>query len=249
MKQIVKSAYGRRWSSEHESCCDEPDLLSKPHQDLVKNLAPKKGMAVLDVGSGTGNTTLHIAKKVGPTGKAVGVDFTREGIAKAKRKAAKMGLDGIAKFKLADAEELPFGDETFDAVISECVVCLTSDKQKVLNEKVRVLRPGGRILMHDVVRWAPMPEAISTNPQLYCGCIGGAVTMDDYKAMMKKAGLTNVKSVDYSKGVKKMLNAGILSTTLDLSKSDRTFKEILDFVKNDGIGYALFTGTKPNPKE
>jgi hypothetical protein len=73
--------------------------------------------------------------------------------------------------------------------------------------------------------------------------------MDDYKAMMKKAGLTNVKSVDYSKGVKKMLNAGILSTTLDLSKSDRTFKEILDFVKNDGIGYALFTGTKPNPKE
>lgn len=243
MKQVVKRAYGKRWSKE-ESCCEGPDLLSKAHEALVKQLSPKKGMNVLDVGCGTGDTTLHIAQKVGPTGRAVGIDFTKEGIAKAKQKARKMRLDGVAKFELAEAERLPFEDETFDAVISECVVCLTPDKQQVLNEKTRVLKPGGRIIMHDVIRWAPMPQAIQTNPRLYCGCIGGAVTMDDYRAMMKKAGLTKVKAVDYSGETRKLLSAGILSTALDLTGKGRAFEEIVDFVKNDGIGYALFVGTK-----
>lgn len=218
--------------------------MSNAHQALVDELSPKKGMFVLDVGSGTGDTVLEIAEKVKPDGKAVGVDFTEEGITKAREKAKSLELDGVAEFRLAEAERLPFEDETFDAVISECVVCLTSDKQQVLNEKVRVLKPGGRLIMHDVISWAPMPQAIRNNSELYCSCIGGAVSIDDYKAMMKGAGLTDIKTVDYSRETRRMLSAGILLNALELSKGDRAFQEIVDFVRGDGIGYALFVGTK-----
>ncbi|NIM44300.1 MAG: methyltransferase domain-containing protein, partial [Nitrososphaeria archaeon] len=76
---------------------------------------------------------------------------------------------------------LPFDDEVFDATISECVICLVPDKQRALEEKMRVLKPGGRVIMHDVIRWCEMPAAMRNNPTLYCGCISGAVTIDDYR--------------------------------------------------------------------
>jgi len=245
MKQIVKESYGKRWAGE-ERCCDGPeDTLSMVHRALISELSPGEGMKVLDVGSGTGEAVLEIARKVGPKGKAAGIDFTEEGIAKAQKKARSLGLDGIAEFRLADAEKLPFEDETFDAVVSECVVCLIADKQKVLNEKVRVLKPGGRVIMHDVINWAPMPEAVQKDPKLYCGCIGGAVSMKDYKYMMEKAGLVDIKAVDHSDQIRKRLNAGILSAALELPESDEAFNEIVDFLRRGGIGYALFVGTKP----
>jgi len=211
----------------------------------MSELSPRAGMKVLDVGSGTGETVLEIARKVGPKGKAVGIDFTEEGIAKAQKKAHSSGLDRTAEFRLADAEKLPFEDETFDTVISECVVCLTADKQRVLTEKVRVLKPGGRVIMHDVINWAPMPEAVRKDPRLYCGCIGGAVGMKDYKHMMEKAGLVDIKVVDHSNQIRKRLSAGILSAALELPKNDKALDEIVDFLRRDGIGYALFIGTKP----
>jgi len=200
-------------------------------------------MFVLDVGSGTGNTVLEIAQKVKPTGKAVGVDFTRQGIGRSRKKAKMLGLEGVAEFRLSDAEKLPFEDGIFDAVISECVVSLTPDKRQVLNEKVRVLKPGGRIIMHDVVTSAPMPDTIRKNPQLYCGCIGGAISVDDYKRMMKDAGLTDIKVVDCSKETAKSLNAAILGNASCLPK-DTSFEEIAEFIRNESIGYALLVGTK-----
>jgi len=245
MKQIVKESYGKRWAGE-ERCCDGPeDTLSTVHDALMSELSPRAGMKVLDVGSGTGDTVLEIARKVGPRGKSVGIDFTEEGTAKARKKAHSSGLGRIAEFRLAEAEKLPFDDETFDAVISECVVCLTADKQKVLAEKVRVLKPGGRVIMHDVISQAPMPEAVRKDPRLYCGCIGGAVGMKDYKDMMEKTGLLDIKVVDHSNQIKKRLSAGIMSAALELPKNDNAFDEIVDFLRKDGIGYALFVGTKP----
>jgi len=243
MRQLVKESYGKRWAGESEKCCEENRLLSHAHDGLIRELSPRKGMFVLDVGSGTGNTVVEIAQKVKPTGKAVGVDFTREGIAKARKKAKKLGLEGVAEFRLSDAEKLPFEDGTFDAVISECVVSLTLDKKQVLNEKVRVLKPGGRVIMHDVVTSAPMPEAIRNNPKLYCGCIGGAVSVDDYKDMMKDAGLVDIKIADYSKETAKSLNAAILGNASCLPK-DKSLDEIANFLRNESIGYALLVGTK-----
>jgi len=242
---VVKEYYGKRWSSQASTCCEESDPLLDAHSALLSELSPRLGMAVLDVGCGAGDTVLEIAEKVKPTGKVVGVDFTKEGIERAQEKAKSLGLDGIAEFRLADAEKLPFDDESFDAVISECVVCLTSDKERVLAEKVRVLKPGGRIIMHDVINWAPMPEAIRNSPRLYCSCIGGAVSMNEYKRMLEDVGLVGIKAVDHSEQVKRQLNLGILSNALDISKDDKAFSEIVDFVRKDGIGYALFVGTKP----
>jgi len=246
MEEVVKKAYGQLWASQKEGELKAPkDLacLFSAHEALLKELAPKKGMRVLDIGSGSGETVLVIAEKVGPTGKAVGVDFSPEGIALAREKAEQRNLEKVAEFHQANALELPFPNDSFDAVISECVVCLIQDKQKALNEKVRVLKPGGRVIMHDVVNWMPMPRAMRENSKLYCGCIGGAVSSDEYVEMMKKAGLTDIKNVDFTKDVKKAMNAGILTQAIDL-KDDEEFQEIVNFVRKGGIGYALLSGTK-----
>jgi len=213
------------------------------HDALLKELMPKDGMKVLDIGSGSGETVLAIAEKVGSTGKAVGVDFSPEGIGLARETAKKRGLEEIAEFHQTNALELPFPDNSFDAVISECVVCLIQDKQKALNEKVRVLKPRGRVIMHDVVTWAPMPKAMRENKELYCSCVGGAVSLNEYVEMMKKAGLTNIKTVDFTKDAKGMMNLNAVAQELGHRKA-KSAQEMVAFLRKGGIGYALLVGTK-----
>lgn len=246
IEEIVKERYGRRWASLEAEDEKAQNLRSNltAHDALLKELAPQKGMKVLDMGSGSGETVLTIAEKVGSTGKAVGVDFSPEGVALARKRAQDRGLEKVTEFHLANAQELPFPDNSFDAVISECVVCLIQDKQKVLNEKVRVLKPGGRVIMHDVITWAPMPRVITEDSQLYCSCIGGAVSLNDYADMMKKAGLTNIKTVDYTEETRKMRSVAILTRAVE-EVDDEKFQEIVNFVRKGGIGYALLVGTKP----
>jgi ubiquinone/menaquinone biosynthesis C-methylase UbiE len=244
IEDAVKKFYGQLWASQRMSKSARRDSVGKlANEALLKELMPQKGMRVLDIGSGSGETVLTIAEKVGPTGKAVGVDFSPEGIALAKEKAKERKLENIAEFHQANALKLPFPDNSFDAVISECVVCLIQDKQEALNEKVRVLKPGGRVIMHDVITWAPMPKAMRENQKLYCGCVGGAVNLDQYVEMMKKAGLTDIKTVDFTKDITKKANAGLVAQALNL-KDDKAVHEIVDFVRKGGIGYALLTGIK-----
>ena len=247
IEEIVKETYGRAWASlkAKEKTAQSLRCDLKAHDALLKELTPRKGMKVLDIGSGSGETVLTIAQKVGPTGKAVGVDFSPEGIALARKRAKERKLEKVAEFHLAHAHELPFPDNSFDAVISECVVCLTQDKQKVLNEKVRVLKPGGRVIMHDVITWAPMPKAVTKDPQLYCSCIGGAVSLNDYVNMMKKAGLTDIKTVDYTEDTRKMASVAILTRAVEEVDDEKNFQEIVNFVRKGGVGYALLVGTKP----
>jgi SAM-dependent methyltransferase len=244
MEEAVKKFYGQMWANQKEGKLKEPQelLASLAHEALLRELAPRKGMRVLDIGSGPGETVIAIAEEVGPTGKVVGVDFSPEGIALAREKAKQRKLQKVAEFHQANALELPFPNDSFDAVISECVVCLIQDKQKSLNEKVRVLKPGGRVIMHDVVIWTSMPRVMRENSKLYCGCVGGAVSIDEYVEMMKKAGLTDIKTVDFTKYVKKG-NADMLAQAIDL-KDDEEFQEIVNFVRKGGIGYALLTGVK-----
>lgn len=243
MEEAVKKFYGQIWVSQKEGTLKEPQESVDPakiaHEALLEELAPKKGMRVLDIGSGSGETVLAIAEKVRPTGKAVGVDLTPEGIASSQEKAKQRKLDKVTEFYQTNAMKLPFPNDSFDAVISECVVNLIPDKQESLNEKVRVLKPGGRVIMHDVVHWMPMPRVMRENSKLYCECVGGAVSIDEYMEMMKKAGLTDIKTVDFTKYVKKEISAGSFT---DLK--DEEFQEIVHFVKKGGIGYALLTGTK-----
>jgi len=243
IEETVKKFYGQIWANQKTCKSKEPtesvDPAQVAHEALLEELAPKKGMQVLDIGSGTGETVLAIAEKVGPTGKAVGVDLTPEGIASSREKAKQRKLDKVAEFHQTNATKLPFPNGSFDAVISECVVNLIPDKQKSLNEKVRVLKPGGRVIMHDVVHWMPMPRVMRENSNLYCECVGGAVSIDKYVEMMEKAGLTDIKTVDFTKYVKK-----IIDTDLFADLEDDEFQEIANFVRKGGIGYVLLTGTK-----
>jgi len=248
LEDAVKKSYGQRWASQRATeSARSKRLASMPsaHEALLEELNPQEGMKVLDIGSGSGETVLTIAKKVGPTGKAVGIDFSPEGVELAKERAKKQRLEKVAEFHKANALELPFPDNTFDAVLSECVVCLIQDKQKALNEKVRVLKPGGRVIMHDVITWAPMPKAVREDQKLYCECVGGAVSLNEYVEMMKKAGLTDIKTVDFTKDVKKM-DVERASQTLSL-EDEEAVHEIVDFVRRGGIGYALLIGTKKQP--
>jgi len=243
IEEAVKKVYGQLWTSQKAGKSKRLASMFSAHEALLKELKPQKGMKILDIGSGNGETVLTIAEKVGPKGKAVGVDFSSEGIALAKERAKERKLENIVEFHQANALELPFPDNSFDAVISECVVCLIQDKQKALNEKVRVLKLGGRVIMHDVITWASMPQAMREDQKLYCGCIGGAVSLDEYVEMMKKAGLIDLKTVDFTKDVKKMMNMGLVAQALNL-KDDKAVHEIVNFVRKGGIGYALLVGTK-----
>ena len=245
MEEAVKESYGKRWASLKASVSAKPESLASlqsAHEALLKELKPREGMKVLDIGSGSGETVLAIAEKVGKTGKAVGVDFSPEGIKLAKRQAEQRGLEAVTEFHQANAVELPFHDNTFDAVVSECVVCLIQDKQKALNEKVRVLKTGGRVIMHDVITWAPMPKAMREDKGLYCGCVGGAVSLDEYVSMMKEAGLTAIKTVDFTRAANKM-NTDDVAEALNIRKI-KGANEVIEYVRKGGIGYALLIGTK-----
>ncbi len=246
MEDAVRESYGKRWAHLKATKSAQPESrasMQLAHNSLLKELMPHEGMKVLDIGSGSGETVLAIAEKVGSTGKAVGVDFSPEGIRLARETAKKRSLEGIAEFHQTNAVELPFSDNSFDAVISECVVCLIQDKQKALNEKVRVLKPGGRVIMHDVITWAPMPKAMREDKGLYCSCVGGAVSLNEYEEMLKKAGLANIKTVDFTKDANRMMNLNAVAQELEHKKT-KSAQEIVDFVRKGGIGYALLVGTK-----
>jgi len=240
--KIVKEYYDRIWNDQKatERKQASPSEASKA---LLEELKPTKGMKVLDIGSGNGETILTIAERVGPTGKAVGIDFSPNGVALAKQKAKERRLEDVAGFYVANALELPFADCSFDAVISECVICLVENKEKAIEEIVRVLKPKGRVIMHDVVSWKPLPKVIRSNKKLYCSCIGGAASLEEYVEIMKCAGLTNIEAVNLTEVAKRMLNVSILDVALEL-KDDKDFQEMVNFVRKGGIGYALLIGTK-----
>jgi ubiquinone/menaquinone biosynthesis C-methylase UbiE len=153
LEKAVKETYGKLWASQKVR-----NTRGSARACLFEKLSLRKSMRILDVGSGSGETVLAVAEKVKPNGKAVGIDFSPDGIALAREKAKGRNIGNVAEFQLANALKLPFPDNYFDAVISECVICLIPDKQKALNEKVRVLKPGGKVVMHDVISWMPIQK-------------------------------------------------------------------------------------------
>ncbi len=150
--------------------------------------ALEPGERVLDLGSGSGMDAFVAALQVGDQGRVIGLDMTEEQLAKAGRLRSEAGFDQV-EFRSGLIEELPFDDGTFDAVISNGVINLAPDKDAVFSEASRVLRPGGRLAIADIVTEETLTEAIVTNVDLWASCIGGAPHEDVYQAAMTGAGL------------------------------------------------------------
>jgi arsenite methyltransferase len=151
----------------------------------------KLGEVVLDLGSGGGIDVLLSARRVGPTGKAFGLDMTDEMLTLAEENKGKSGLSNV-EFLKGEIENIPLPDNSVDVVISNCVINLSGDKDRVLKEAFRVLKPGGRFAVSDVVVRGHVPDAIRKNMELWVGCVAGALSDDEYAAKLAGAGFENV---------------------------------------------------------
>jgi arsenite methyltransferase len=154
----------------------------------------RPGETVVDLGCGGGLDVFLAAAKVGPTGKAIGIDMTPEMLALARANALRAGLTNV-EFHSATIDKLPLADASVDCVISNCVINLASDKPAVFREIARVLRPGGRLAASDIALIRPLPAEISNDLLAYVGCIAGAIPIEDYRAGLVAAGLTHVQVV------------------------------------------------------
>jgi SAM-dependent methyltransferase len=151
----------------------------------------KAGQTVLDLGSGGGIDVLLSAKRVGPTGNVYGLDMTDEMLALARENQRIAGTTNV-EFLKGTIEAIPLPDSSVDVIISNCVINLSSDKDTVMREAFRVLRPGGRFAVSDVVSRGNVPDAVRQSAELWVGCIAGALDQDDYADKLRHAGFTNV---------------------------------------------------------
>lgn len=156
----------------------------------IASLQP--GQTVLDLGSGAGFDAFLAARKVGPTGLVIGVDMTPEMVSKARRNQAQGDYPNV-QFRLGEIEHLPVADVSVDVIISNCVINLSPDKGQVFREAFRVLKPGGRLAISDILATAPMPESVRNDLALYAGCVAGAALIDDVKDGLRAAGFADIR--------------------------------------------------------
>jgi SAM-dependent methyltransferase len=218
IKKAVKGRYAQIAEQHQESCCPNcsgsassilrtrgigysgEDLDHIPGEALmglgcgnpIAIAELKAGEVVLDLGSGAGVDVFLAANKVGPTGTVVGVDMTEEMVDRAEGIARDYGYRNV-DFRLGEIEKLPVEDNSVDAIISNCVINLSSDKAKVFTEAHRVLKPGGRLTVSDIVSEGVIPDEIKNDPDAWTGCIAGALQQQEYLEKIKKAGFAHVQ--------------------------------------------------------
>lgn len=198
----------------------------------------KPGETVLDLGSGPGLDCFLAANKVGKHGNVIGIDMTPEMIAKARKNAKKKYP--TVEFRLGKIEKLPVADNSVDVIISNCVINLSPDKPKVFKEAFRVLKPGGRLMVSDVVITNQLPEELMNSIGAYVGCLSGAIMKGRYLGTIKKAGFKDVKILDVAKfPIDYMLNdptAKALADTVNLSaKSLEGIGDAVESIKVSAI--------------
>jgi SAM-dependent methyltransferase len=217
VRDIVRETYGKVATGQQNGCCStdrpcstSPDRLGySPEQiaalpegaDLglgcgnpqaIASLRP--GETVVDLGSGAGFDCFLASRSVGPTGRVIGVDMTPEMLAKARSNAAKNKLTNV-EFRLGQIENLPVADNSVDAIISNCVINLSPDKPQVFREIFRVLKPGGRVAVADIVRTAELPPEVAADLGALCGCVAGAASIEEVEAMLHDAGYQGIRIV------------------------------------------------------
>ena len=221
LKEVVKEKYGQaalRVNSGGSSCCGAGAALEGCCDPITSNLYDaaqtgvlpeeavlaslgcgnptalaelKAGETVLDLGSGGGIDVLLSARRVGPTGKAYGLDMTDEMLALARENQRKAGVENV-EFLKGEIEHIPLPDNSVDVVISNCVINLSGDKDQVLREAFRVLKPGGRFAVSDVVTRGDVPAEVRQNMLLWVGCIAGALQDSEYAAKLANAGFDGI---------------------------------------------------------
>lgn len=175
----------------------------------------REGETVLDLGSGAGFDGFLAANRVGKSGKVIGVDFTPEMIEKARENTRKGGYDNV-EFRLGEIEDLPVTDGSVDVVISNCVINLVPDKGRAFSEAFRVLKPGGRLMVSDVVLLSELPDPVKSSIEAYVGCLAGAMLKDNYMAAIEQAGFREVRIMDEA------------SFGLDCMVNDPTAKSLIE---------------------
>ena len=217
VKEVVKDKYGKAAlqvvGGVLASCCasgccdpitsdlyDEREKLGLPETAVLASLGCGNptalaqlnlGETVLDLGSGGGIDVFLSAKRVGPTGKAYGLDMTDEMLALARENQRKSGIENV-EFLKGEIENIPLPDNSVDVIISNCVINLSADKGRVLSEAFRVLKPGGRFAVSDVVVRGVVPPDIRRNVELWVGCVAGALSEEDYRGKLKAAGFVGI---------------------------------------------------------
>jgi SAM-dependent methyltransferase len=175
----------------------------------------KEGETVLDLGSGAGFDCFLAAGRVGKKGKVIGVDMTPEMIDKARENARKGNYTNV-EFRLGEIENIPAADNSVDAIISNCVINLAPDKKKVFKEAFRVLKPGGRLMVSDLVLMKELPKAIQDSIEAYIGCLSGAIMKDEYLGAIREAGFGDVRVLDEA------------NYPIELMANDSTAKAIIE---------------------
>ena len=175
----------------------------------------QEGETVLDLGAGAGFDCFLAAQRVGKSGKVIGVDMTPEMLEKARENAAKGGYQNV-EFRLGEIENLPIADNNVDLIISNCVINLSPQKERVFAEAYRVLKPGGRLMVSDIVLVGDLPESIQKSVAAYISCLAGAARKETYLDSIKNAGFLDVKVIDET------------TFGIDFVSSDPTAKQILE---------------------
>jgi len=210
IKKEVKKRYGE-FAEQGSSCCPDYSCWDigysiKEIKDLPSDISEfslgcgnpvalagiKEGEVVLDIGSGGGLDVFLASKKVGPKGRVIGLDMTEQMVKKAKQNAKKGNYTNV-KFKLGEAEDIPVNDNSVDLVMSNCVINLVPNKEKAYREIYRILKPGGRFVISDLVTEKELDESIRNNPEKLIACVGGALTDKAYIRVVKKSGFKNIK--------------------------------------------------------
>ena len=218
IKKIVKDSYGKI-ATQNSSCCGGNSCCSGRSTDDISRIigysdvqlsnvpsganlglgcgnpfaiaSLKKGDVVLDLGSGAGFDAFLASRQVGDTGKVIGVDMTPEMVDKAKGIAIKGNVKNV-EFRLGDIEALPVDDDSIDVIISNCVINLAPDKEKVFKEAYRVLKAGGRLMISDVILSKELPKEMKEDETLLTGCVSGAILKEDYLKLLSKAGFSKI---------------------------------------------------------